>query len=242
MSNIKGIVEYDGTNYSGWQRQLNSNSIQQTLEESLSTILREQVSIVGSGRTDAGVHALNQVFNFRSNSEVDLSSVRKSLNSILPKDISVKSLEFMGEDFHSIYSAISREYLYIISLRKNVFYDRFCWTIFGNLDLDYLRKIPEIFIGEKNFEAFCKNSNEVENLICNVSNSRWFIRKDILFYFIKADRFIHGMVRGIVGCMIEAARRRINAAEINALFDRDRKVKSPSWAPASGLILYKVNY
>jgi tRNA pseudouridine38-40 synthase len=242
MPNIKGVVEYDGTNYSGWQRQINSNSIQQTLEEALSTVLREKISIVGSGRTDAGVHALNQVFNFRSNSKIDLPSVRKALNSILPNDISIKYLETADEDFHSRFSAISREYLYIISLRKNVFCDRFCWTIFGKLDLETLKNSQEIFIGKKNFAAFCKNSDELENVICTVDYSRWLIRKEILFYFIRADRFIHGMVRGIVGCMIEIARGRLDTNDVRLLFSSDGKAKGSYWAPASGLVLYKVNY
>jgi len=242
MHNVKGIVEYDGTNYSGWQRQTNSNSIQQTIEDALSTVFRENTRIIGSGRTDAGVHALNQVFNFRVGSEFDISSVQKSINAILPDEISVKSLEFVDDEFHSRYSATSREYLYIISLRKNIFYKNYSWTIFGKHDFNSLKRTQELFIGRKNFDAFSKNTDEIDNAECEVSYSRWFFKKDFLFYIIKADRFIHGMVRGIVGCMLETSRGRITLDEVENLFFSEKKTKNPLWAPASGLFLYKVNY
>ncbi len=242
MPVYKGVVEYDGTDYSGWQRQSNSNSIQQTIEEALSTILRKNLIIIGSGRTDAGVHALNQVFHFKLDDEINLPPILKSLNSILPIDISVKTLEKTEGNFHSRYSAKSREYIYLISLRKSAFYDRFSWLIYGKIDFEILKRCESIFIGKKDFRAFCKNSIEIDNHVCEVSYSRWFKKKELLMYFIKADRFIHGMVRGIVGCMIDAARGNISYDEIEKLLEERNQSKSPLWAHPKGLILYRVNY
>lgn len=240
MPVIKGICEYDGTNYSGWQKQKNSNSVQEEIEKALTTILSKKISIVGSGRTDAGVHALNQVFHFKIENEIDLNSTQKSLNGLLPSDISVKSLVFEKEGFHSRYSAKKRTYLYLVTNRKNVFYDRYSWTIFSQLDKSKLFTIQELFVGKKNFSSFCKAEEEVENKICKVTYSRWFSRGDFLLYFISADRFIHGMVRGIVGLSIEFARGKLNFEEANEIVETKRRC--PLWAPSKGLILYQVEY
>lgn len=240
MPVIKGICEYDGTNYSGWQKQKNSNSVQEEIEKALTTILSKKISIVGSGRTDAGVHALNQVFHFKIENEIDLNSTQKSLNGLLPSDISVKSLVFEKEGFHSRYSAKKRTYLYLVTNRKNVFYDRYSWTIFSQLDKSKLFTIQELFVGKKNFSSFCKAEEEVENKICKVTYSRWFSRGDFLLYFISADRFIHGMVRGIVGLSIEFARGKLNFEEANEIIETKRRC--PLWAPSKGLILYQVEY
>ncbi|MFN4111667.1 MAG: tRNA pseudouridine(38-40) synthase TruA [Ignavibacteria bacterium] len=240
MPVVKGICEYDGTNYSGWQKQINSNSIQEEIERALSTILSEKVSIVGSGRTDAGVHAFNQVFHFKTNVELDLNSLKKSCNGVLPSDIAIKSFTIEKEDFHSRYSARNRTYLYVIAKRKNVFFDRYSWTIYGNLDIEAFFEIQKFFIGEKDFASFCKAQDEVENKICNVNYSHWFNKRDFLLYFIRADRFIHGMVRGIVGLSVEFARGKVSLDEIKEVIDGKRRC--PLWAPSKGLILYKVEY
>ncbi len=236
----KGIVEYDGTNYSGWQKQINSNSIQEEIEKALEIILREKINITGSGRTDSGVHAIEQVFHFTYKSEIDKKSTIKSLNSILPDDICIKSLELTHNNFHSRYSAKKRTYLYLISRRKNVFYDKYSWTIFGELDFQRLKEIEMLFIGKRDFTSFCKAEDEVESKICNVSYSRWFNKRDKFLYFISADRFIHGMVRGIVGLSVEFARGRLSMDEVNLVIEN--KMRSPLWAPSKGLILYKVEY
>lgn len=240
MPVIKGICEYDGTNYSGWQKQINSNSIQAEIEKALSVILGENISIIGAGRTDVGVHALNQVFHFKYESEINLNLVKKSLNGLLPFDISIKSLQEEKENFHARYSAKNRTYLYIISKRKNVFFDRYCWTIFSNLNYKALIEIQNVFIGERDFTSFCKAEKEVRNKICKVSYSRWFSKDDFLLYFISADRFIHGMVRGIVGLSIEFAKGKLSLNEIFEIINGSQRC--PIWAPSKGLILYNVEY
>lgn len=240
MPVIKGICEYDGTNYSGWQKQKNSNSIQEEIERALSITLSDKISIIGAGRTDAGVHALNQVFHFKLNRELNLEALKKSLNGLLPQEISIKSLNVERENFHSRYLARKRTYLYVITNRKNVFFDRFCWTIFGKLDIQAFHEIQNLFIGKKDFSAFCKGEGEVANKICNVEYSHWFNKKDFLLYFIRADRFIHGMVRGIVGLSVEFARGKIRFDEVIEIIDGKRRC--PLWAPSKGLILYKVDY
>ncbi len=240
MPVVKGICEYDGTNYSGWQKQINSNSIQAEIEKALSVILGKNISIIGAGRTDVGVHALNQVFHFKYDNEINLDLIRKSLNGLLPDDISIKSLKEEKENFHARYSAKRRTYLYIVSKRKNVFYDKYSWTIFSNLDHKALLEIQNHFIGEKDFTSFCKAEKEVKNKTCKVSYSRWFSNDDFLLYFISADRFIHGMVRGIVGLSIEYAKGRLSLDEAIEIINGFQRC--PIWAPSKGLILYNVEY
>ena len=240
MPVIKGIVEYDGTNYSGWQRQNNSNSIQEEIEKVLKVIFKEEIKIIGSGRTDSGVHALNQVFHFKTSIAPDLYQLKKSINSLLPDDIAVKKLSFMNDNFHARYSATKRTYLYLVSKRRNVFFDRFSWTIFSELNFSALKEVQSFVIGEKDFTPFCKAEEEVENKICNVSYSRWFCKKDFLLYFISADRFIHGMVRGIVGMMIDYAKSKLSLEEVKDIIDG--KKRNTIWAPSKGLILYNVDY
>jgi len=240
MPVIKGIVEYDGTNYSGWQRQINSNSIQDEIEKALKIIFKEEIRIIGSGRTDSGVHALNQVFHFKTLIAPDLYNLKKSLNSLLPEDIAVKNLSIVNDNFHARYSATKRTYLYLISRRKNVFLDRFSWTIFSDLNVNALKEIQSLVFGKRDFTSFCKAEGEVTNKICNVSYSRWFDKKDFLLYFISADRFIHGMVRGIVGMMIEYAKSKLSLEEVKHIIDG--KKRNIIWAPSKGLILYNVEY
>lgn len=240
MPVIKGIVEYDGTDYSGWQKQINSNSIQSEIEKALQNIFQEEISIVGAGRTDSGVHALNQVFHFKIHRNVELDKIKKSLDGILPDDISIKKLEFEKNDFHARYSARSRTYLYLISKRKNVFLDRYSWTIFSELNFNLALEIQNIFLGRKDFTSFCKAEHEVENKLCNVYYSKWFSKPDLLIYFISADRFIHGMVRGIVGLTVEYMKGKLNLNEIKSILDGNKRC--PLWAPSKGLILYKVEY
>lgn len=240
MPVIKGIVEYDGTNYSGWQKQINSNSIQSEIEKALQNLFQEEIIIVGAGRTDSGVHALNQVFHFKTNRDVNLEKLKKSLNGVLQGDISIKKLEFEKNDFHARYSAKSRTYLYLISKRKNVFFDRYSWTIYSDLNLKLALEIQKIFVGRKNFTSFCKAEHEIDNKFCNVYYSRWFYRPDLLMYFITADRFIHGMVRGIVGLTVEYMKGKLNIEEVESILDG--KNRCPLWAPSKGLILYKVGY
>ncbi len=240
MFKIKGICEYDGSNFSGWQKQSNSITIQGEIERALQTILKSEIKIIGAGRTDSGVHALNQVFHFQYADRVDISSLKHSLNSLLPDSISIKSLEYVDENFHARYSAKKRTYLYVISKRKNVFLDKFSWRIYSELNFSTLNLIQNSFLGKKDFSSFCKAQEEVRNKVCEVYYSKWFCRNDFLFYFISADRFIHGMVRGIVGLSIELALNKLSIEDFQNVLNGI--IRCPLWAPSKGLILYNVEY
>ena len=242
MNNYKLIIQYDGTEYAGWQFQENAVTVQQKISDAIKTLLNENVNLIGSGRTDAGVHALGQTANFTTEKEIDLFKFKYSLNSILPKDISVIEMENANENFNARFSARRRSYLYLISKFKSPFFDRYSYFYHGELNCEKLNQISKYFLGEHDFTSFCKKNSETENKICNIHEMHWKETKGLIIFLLEADRFLHGMVRTIVGTAINAVKNRYNEAYIRNIFEsRDRESAGES-VPAKGLFLYKVKY
>ena len=242
MNNYKLIIQYDGTEYAGWQYQENAVTIQQKIVEAIKTLVGADINLIGSGRTDAGVHALGQVANFITLEELDLYKFKYSLNSMLPKDISVINIQKVHQEFQSRYDAKKRSYLYIISKNKSPFYDRYSYFYHGPLDSDKLNSISSCLIGEHDFTSFCKKNSETENKICKVVTVHWKETKGLIFFIIEADRFLHGMVRTIVGTLLHTVKNNFDNSFItDILRSKDREAAGES-APAKGLFLYKVKY
>lgn len=242
MNNYKLTIQYDGTNYSGWQIQTNANSIQQEITRAINIILKEEVNLIGSGRTDAGVHAIGQVANFRTEKEIDLYKFQYSLNSILPEDISILSIQKVVERFHSRFDAKKRTYLYLISQFKSPFFKKYSYYYPQQLNTERLNEISNLFIGKKNFSAFCKKQSDVENKICNVNEISWFKQYDLVVFKIGADRFLHGMVRAIIGTLLNAEKKENSEEYIKQIFDSENRETAGEAVPAKGLFLYKVEY
>ncbi len=242
MHNIKIIIEYDGSDFCGWQIQPQDRTVQGELKKSLKKIIKEDVNIIGSGRTDSGVHASGQVVNFITNSEMDLNKLKSALNGTLPKDIAVLSIEAASMEFHARYDAIKREYCYTISKRKSAINRNFTWHYFSNLDINKIRQASQYMIGEHDFKSFCQSKAEVNHYICNIELIEWSESKDIIELRIIANRFLHNMVRIIVGTMIEIGLGKIKVNQIhNILEAKDRNAAGPT-IPAKGLRLVKVYY
>ena len=238
-------IEYDGTNYSGWQKQTNANTVQQEIENAIFHIYGEKINTIASGRTDAGVHAAEQIVNFDTE-KIVISEANKmclALNSLLPKDIRVNKVWFTDLIFNARYDAIAREYKYRFSICQSVF-NRFYFAYYPyKFDKDLLFNSTEIFIGEKDFTTFSKQNNSIKNYICNVSVCEWQQKNDYDFELtVKSDRFVYGMVRSIVGTMFSIARGNRTIDEVkSALLKKDRNLNS-TLAPACGLILNKIYY
>lgn len=242
MYNYKFLIQYDGTDYAGWQYQENAPTIQHEIYKTLKILLNEEVNLIGSGRTDAGVHALEQVANFKSQQEIDIYKFNYSLNSILPKDISVIDIQKTHERFHSRFDAKKRSYLYLISKNKSPFYERYSYSYFKELNCDKLNSISKTFLGEHDFTSFCKRNTETENKICTVYNARWKESKGMIFFIIEADRFLHGMVRTIVGTLLHSIKNNLDESFIrDVLMSKNREIAGES-VPTKGLFLYKVKY
>ncbi len=242
MKNYRIEIEYDGTDFSGWQIQPNASTVQETIEKGLSVILKEPVKIIGASRTDAGVHASYQVANFYTKQEFEIRRMFKSINSILPKTIAIKNLEQVDKDFHSRYSASYRQYVYRIRTQKVALNRNLCWINRYDIDWDMVEKSSKLIIGEHDFSAFCSAGSSAVNKVCNVSIFSLEKERDEILFHIRANRFLYKMVRSLVGTLVDIGRNRIPPDSLaKALETGDRNLVGNT-APASGLTLVDIGY
>lgn len=238
-------IEYDGFAYSGWQKQLNSNSIQDEIEKVLSTIYQTEIKIIGAGRTDAGVHSNGQVAttDLENPDKIPLEKITKALNSYLPKDIRILGSAFSETHLNARFDAIAREYIYHISTKEQAIKRNYINYIKFPIDFEILKKSADIFIGNYDFTTFSKLNLDTKNYTCNVEISQWQEIEPMIYrYRIKANRFVYGMVRSLVGTMVDAARGKIELDNIkNCLLQKDRSLNSPL-AAAKGLILENIYF
>ena len=236
-------ISYNGEAYSGWQKQLNSNSIQETIEKVISDLLSKKTSIVGAGRTDAGVHAIKMFAHFDAKiSNEKFIQLKYLMNNYLPNDIVVKNLYQVIPDAHARFDAKSRTYEYKISTEKHSFDFPFTFYVKENLNIDMMNKAAKILLEYKDFKSFSKSNTDVKTFFCKIISARWSLKKDKYIFRIKSDRFLRNMVRAIVGSLIEIG---IGKREINDFKDliesRDRKNAGFS-VPAKGLFLSDIDY
>ena len=242
MFNYKLTIQYDGTNYAGWQIQDNALSIQEVISNSVKQILQEEINLIGSGRTDTGVHALGQVANFIVSQQLDLSKFKYSLNAVLPKDISIINIETVEENFHSRFNAKKRSYIYLISSQKSPFFERYSYTLFSELNSEKLNKLSSTLIGINDLTSFSKINTEVQNKTCEVYEARWRRQKNLFIFYIEANRFLYGMVRAIVGSLLRAYSSEDGISYLKNIFIQKDRNAAADAVPAKGLFLYKVKY
>lgn len=247
--NIKLVVQYQGTAYSGWQWQENANSIQAELMEAIHRTTSQRVTIEGAGRTDAGVHALAQVANFRIDHSIEPERYRDALNYYLPDDIRVLSSEEASLGFHSRFDARFRRYRYLLSPSRSALYRLLRWENDFDLDLGKLHQAAEIVVGEHDFAPFCVVSSRKENNRCQIHHARWRQIGPLFVFEIRGNRFLHSMVRSLVGAMVNLASRKQDDNPRNLTLDRFENIISTSdgsrvefTAPAHGLYLVAVGY
>lgn len=244
MKNLKLIIEYEGTNYHGWQRQKGALTIQGVIEDAIYAVLKKRVKLISSGRTDAGVHALGQIANFHTESSLDAISWQRALNSLLPQDIVIKKADFVPLDFHSRYSANGKVYRYVIlnSPLPSVFYRNYAWHIPYPLNLRGMRKGMKYLKGTHDFSSFRAVSSASKNPIRTIKYIEMGKRMNFITIIIEADGFLHHMVRNIVGTLVEVGRRKIEPEEVkHILVLKDRRKAGPT-APPHGLYLVEVKY
>ncbi len=242
MNNYKLTIQYDGTAYFGWQIQKNQITIQQKITESIEIILREKVNLIGSGRTDTGVHALGQVANFRTGSELDQYKFIYSLNSVLPPDISVTNIEKVSENFHSRFDAKKRIYIYLITRLKSPIYRNYSHYYHSAVDCDRLNKLSESVVGRYDFSSFSKKNSDTANKICEIYEAHWKQSRSLILFYISADRFLHGMVRAVAGTLLHALKRNLGNSYILQVINSKNREDAAEAVPAKGLFLYKVKY
>jgi tRNA pseudouridine38-40 synthase len=244
MRNIKLTIEYDGTNYVGWQCQPNGVSVQQVIEEALAKILKESVRINSSGRTDAGVHARGMVASFRTEKSVPLKAFSDGLNSILPPDIAVREAAEMPLHFNPRMDALGKNYRYSIlnsPLRSPL--DRsMSWQVKKKLDLEAMRKAASHFVGEKDFAAFRAAKCCAKTTVRRIDSLEIYSKNEFIIFDVRGNGFLRNMVRIIVGTLVEVGRGTMSPDEMAALFEGCGREKAGVTAPPQGLCLMEVFY
>ena len=241
--NYKLNISYDGTNFSGWQIQPNVRTVQQDLQDAIQQIFKDNtIKLYGSGRTDSGVHAYGQVANFLISTGMDVTQIIKAINSKIDRDIHVYKCEIVENEFNSRFSALNREYLYKIGRIYDPFDRHYSWYVSYELDVDKLHECANYILGDHNFKSFCKLLSLKEKNNCIVNESKWFIEDDFLIYKISANRFLHHMVRMLVGTMIEVSKGSLPIDVFYQMIKADNLKSHIITCPSNGLYLNKVNY
>lgn len=237
-------IRYLGTRYCGWQRQPNGLSVQQCLEEALSTVLRVSVSVVGAGRTDAGVHADKMIAHFDVESPLsDSASVVRALNSLLPPDIAVYEIRRVQAEAHARFDAISRRYRYTIVQRKDPMRMHTATRCGYGLNVERMNEAAALLLEYQDMTSFSKLHTDVKTNNCIVTEARWECADDCqLIFHISANRFLRNMVRAVVGTLLDVGRGRLSVDDFRKIIEaRDRSQASTS-APAEGLSLVEIEY
>lgn len=242
MSRYFFEISYNGTNYAGWQSQRNATGIQTVVEDALSKLLRGKFEIVCSGRTDKGVHCEQQFFHADIEKSFEADNLVLRLNSILPRDISIQSIRKVKPDVSARYNAVERTYHYRITRKKNPLLIGLAWHYFKPADVKTMNKAASLLLGEHDFECFSKVKTNVNHFLSDIKKASWTEKDDRLEFTITANRFLRGMVRAIVGTLLDVGSGEITVNDFqNIIKSKDRK-KAGANVPAHGLYLTRVKY
>ncbi len=235
-------ISYKGTRYNGWQSQNNATGVQSIVEEVMTKLFREEISIVASGRTDTGVHCEQQYFHTDIEKQFDAEAYIQKLNSFLPHDIAIHSIERVKSDASARYDAIERTYRYEITRKKNPFLEGLAWHFFKTVDVQTMNRAAALLLGEHDFECFSKVKTDVNHFLCIIKKAEWREHDSRLIFTITANRFLRGMVRAIVGTLLDVGNGKISMKQFQDIIrSKDRK-RAGANVPPHGLYLMKVKY
>lgn len=233
---------YNGKNYFGFQVQPNAISVQEVLQNALSTILKKTIAIVGAGRTDSGVHAKQMFAHFNFDGDFDKDNLVHKLNSFLPKDLAVCQIHSVSEEAHARFDATSRTYEYKMHTFKDAFLHDGSWMYSKPLNLDIMNEACKILLNYNDFECFSKVHTDVNTFNCSIKEAHWQQNKNEIIFTITADRFLRNMVRAIVGTMINLGSGKISLADFENIIKSKNRNEAGFSVPAQGLYLIKVRY
>ncbi len=234
-------VSYKGTNYSGFQSQINANSIQGEIEKAFSVLQKEKVVMTCSSRTDTGVHALQNYLHFDFDNAIHKDFVYK-INAILPADIVIKKILPVAETSHSRFDAESRHYKYYIYQSKNPFLNDRAYYFPYKLDIDQMQEAARVLMSYHDFTSFSKRNTQAKTFNCSLTESSWVIKNNLLIYNVQADRFLRGMVRALTATMLMVGRKKITIQDLKSIIEGKDCTKAFFAVPAQGLFLISVNF
>lgn len=234
-------LSYKGTAYSGFQVQDNAHTIQGEVQKAMQTLFRMPFELTGSSRTDAGVHANQNFFHFDTDLEIQQKHVY-NLNALIPDDISIKAIYAVPDTAHCRFDAISREYNYFIYKEKNPFLNDRGWMHPYPIDLDLLSQAASIITQYNDFTSFSKRNTQVKTFLCTIEQSEWIEDGPVLIYKVRANRFLRGMVRGLVGTMLKTGRGQLSMDGLRAIIEAKDCAKADFATPSQGLFLNRVIY
>ena len=234
-------VAYNGTQYHGWQMQKNALSVQEVIQESLSKVLREKVEITGSGRTDTGVHATHQVFHMDIDKKPGKDPVHK-FNSILPKDISIREIRAVKPEAHARFDAVKRSYFYQVLRFRDPFILDQSYLFTPEVDLEKMNEAGQILIETDDFECFSRVKTDVNNFLCDITKAEWSFHNDLLLFHVSSNRFLRGMVRAIVGTLLDVGTGKTSLKEFRDILNSRDRTRAGRSVPARGLYLSEVKY
>ncbi len=234
-------ISYNGTNYHGWQKQTNSNTIQQTIENVFKIILKKEISIYASGRTDTGVHAKQQIAHLDLPNTIDIKLLKYKLNKLLPFDISINNISKVEKKSHARFDAKLRTYEYIITQKKDPFYHNYSLLYTRELNLNKMNEACDILLKKSDFKSFCKSKSDVNNYRCLIKHALWEQIGHRLIFTISANRFLRGMVRAIVGTLLKIGSEEINIEKFEKIIDSEDRRRAKNISP-KGLILKKIEF
>jgi len=235
-------IAYKGTNYHGWQIQANANTVQAEINKALKIICQAVIETVGSGRTDAGVHASEQIFHCDLPEIIALETLAHKMDSLLPKDIIVKQVQPVGDEAHARFDAVNRSYEYQIIFSKSPYGLNESYFLMQKPDFGIMNKACQLLIGEHDFTSFSKVKTEVNNFICNIKSAKWEYSTEKAVFKITANRFLRGMVRAVVGTLLDVGFNKINNDEFAGIIKAKDRGKAGQSVPAQGLYLCAVRY
>ncbi|HHS49975.1 MAG TPA: tRNA pseudouridine(38-40) synthase TruA [candidate division Zixibacteria bacterium] len=241
MPNFKLTISYDGTDFCGWQVQPKDRTVQGEIEACLGRLYDREISITGAGRTDAGVHAIGQVASVTLPDKFDNHDLMYRMNSILPDDVAITSLERVADDFSARFSAVGKIYEYSIVRRKTPRLRNFALLAEHEFDMSRLHETAEAIIGVHDFSAFAVKKSLPENPTCNIFSARWR-EGDILRFTVEGNRFLHQMIRGLVGAMLDCSRGKFSAFQFAELLQSGERSVPFAVSPPHGLCLIEVKY
>ncbi len=238
-----GEQSSDGTTFCGWQRQVDTATVQGSIERLLSLLLRCPINIVGAGRTDTGVHASFYVAHFDVEAEVDERWLCYKMNILLPPDIAIRRVYRVADDAHARFDAYEREYTYIIEPHKNPFTKAHAWQYSVELNLEAMQRATDRLVGSHDFTSFAKLGSDNKTNICDIRHAEWTLRDDgAMIFTIRADRFLRNMIRALVGTLVDVGRGRYTPEQFADIVESKDLSRSSAGAPARGLFLSDVKY